>query len=306
MEQDAETVKQTHAYIAGSKLSPSEQRLFQNANKAEYQYTTSFFVTSGAGAGHDPSKHVIKDIALVFDGLGITGTLVPMCFSQTSGEAGIKPGLLNASIPVLLKRVQYDIEFVNQSPSSQFVTIYIVKAARDTATTSTLPSAAWETSVNSESGTAGAASVTATWPFGRPTPNQAFKNHWTTIHTFDCTLNPGEARRHSVEVGVNKIRDYQAMTVNTAYVKGISHYVFMVARGTPGDTSNTSTAGTIMFTPTKIIGIIGIKQYIAVTNKQSKIVNQFNDLPTTGSTNLYVINDDSGAATDANLAANFG
>lgn len=305
---NSDHIRQTFAKVRGSKLSPSDHKLFDTGNKAEYQYVAGFTLATNVGVSTDPSKHYVQNLQLLGDGTGITGTLVPLCFNQNAGEAAIAPGTYNAGMEILMRRYEINVEFVNMSPGSQFVTLYFVKSNGDTAVTTTgTPSVAWETAVDEVSGLPNSLTTNSSlWPFGRPTPNKGFRDRWTTVHTFDCTLNPGEGRRHTVQIGVNKKRTYADILHNPGFVHGITHYVFMVARGLPADTLNTPVGGTVMFAPSKIVGVIGTKQHITCAERPSKVLGQFTNLPTVGVASLFSINDDSGAAVNVNQAAGYG
>lgn len=281
--------------------------MFENGNRAEYQYVTDFNVASNVGVNTNPSRYYLANVQEIYSGVGLTGTMVPMAFGQTAAEAALAPTTTSATTEVLIRRAEYTMEFTNMAPQPCFLTIYVLKSAKDTGSdVAGTPSVIWESAVDDESGTAGAANVSSLWPFGRPTPNKSFRDRWTTVHTFDCTLSVGEVRRHTMHIGINKHRNYGDLLQNQGFLKGITHYCLVVARGPPTDTNNSALAGTIMFAPTKVVGVIGTKQYVTVTEKQSKVLNQYNGLPTVGVAALYSVNDDSGAAVNVNQVAGYG
>lgn len=303
-------VMQTSAFVKGSKMTPKLRSKYADAYEWNYQYAASFGFTSGAGAGIDTSKYQISDLQSVYTGTALVGTLVPMAFSATSNSTGDAPVISqNTNYSVLCTNVKISLEMVNMAPSVTFVTLYIVKARDDTFTQLVAPSTAWETAVDNISGvTAGTgtpANVKSTWPFGRPTPNQSFKDVWTTVHTCDIDLDPGETRRHVVDIQINKERDWFDISQNTGCLKGITHYIFAATRGAPGDTSNTPALGTVMFCPHKIVGVCGIEQKGKVAIKTSKVLNQTSSISTAGAAALYTMNDDKGAA-DNVVTVNYG
>jgi len=303
-------VMQTEAFVKGSKMTPKMKEKYADALEWHYQYCANFGFTSGAGAGIDTSKYQVADMQSFYTGTALVGTLVPMAFSANSTTTGTAPTISqNTNYSVLATNVKVTVELVNMAPSVTFLTIYIVKARDDAFTQLTVPSTAWETAVDNISGvtavTGTAANVKSTWPFGRPTPNQSFKDVWTTVHTQDMDLDPGETRRHIINIQINKERDWYDLQQNTGAVKGITHYIFAVARGAPGDTSNTPALGTVMFCPHKIVGVCGIEQKGKVALKPSKVLNQTNTISTAGAAALYTMNDDKGSA-DNVVTVNYG
>jgi len=298
------------AYIKGSHLTPAEKLRFHDAPSLEYQYANSFSVTSGAGVGINPSIYTITDIQSIYGASAFSSQLVAGAFGSSTTQAGLAPVTsVNADVDVLTKSAEWTFEIVNMGPNIAFGTLYICKA-RDDTTSITVPSSAWEQGVDDEAGVTAtygtAAVVKSTWPFGRPKPAKGFRATWTIVGAYDMDFDPGETKRHTVVIGINKIRSYNDIIQCTnGCLKGVTHYAFMVARGGPGDTSNTTAAGTIEFTPIKLIAIHGIKMRIAVAEKPSKVLNQYSGLPTSGSTNLYTMNDDTGANVNVNTV-NYG
>lgn len=301
----------SNAFIKGSTLNAKQKRKYHDSPSLEYQYCSSWSLASGAGVGINPGIYTITDIQSVFSGNALNGQLVAETFSSSTAQQALKPVTrVNANVSVLVKNFEWTFEMTNMAPNVTFCTLYICKARDDTGSTTNVPSLVWENAVDDQAGvdaTYGtAAIVSKLWPFGKPKPNASFRESWTIIHTKDLDFDPGETKRHVVNCQINKERDFADIVENSAgYLKGISHYAFIVGRGGPADTSNTTAVGTIEFSPCKIIGVSGIKQRITVAEKASKILNQYNGLPTAGAANLYTMNDDSGAAVNVNTV-NYG
>lgn len=300
------TIRSTQHFIKGPSLTDAQRNKFRDAYTAEYQYVGSFGISSGKGTAQDPSRQYVTNIQSLYSGNAVTAVMTPLAFQQSAGAAGLQPGSQTAEVDILIPHFEWTFEFTNMAPSCAFVTIYILRSRKDTGSSIITPQVLWETAVDQQAGSALASTISQNWPFQRAQGNKGFNEQWETVHTLECTMNPGEVRRHQINAQVNQVRSYAELSANQGWVKGMTYYAMLVARGTPADSANTNAIGTIQIAPCKIVGIYGVKQHCKVAMQQSKILAQFNSLPTVGTATQYTINDDSGAVVGLHTDANYG
>lgn len=145
-----------------------------------------------------------------------------------------------------------EIEFNNCSPTTLEMEIYVLI---DKTTGQSPPDAVptWVSAITSESNDATAPTEAASTLWNRPTQHKLFNiNFWTK--RYNCVLTAGEKCKFTLNFKRNRLLDTQYP--NTfSNIRGISHRIMLVHRGTlvDGDNAKTFTAGNQSISETKLI-----------------------------------------------------
>jgi len=200
---------------------------------------------------------------------------------------------------LLLQEVNCKLRLMNQTLSSVEIDIYLVHAKNTTSSTRT-PRDLWNDGLEQITpGTYATANTTFT-PFEKPTTLKIFNMAWRVLHKKRLTLEPGREHQANFSFKPNRIFDME-YTELYDHFKGITTRWMIVTRGTLGDTNNTvGTVGDITLGPSKYIGYQDIVYKSKLLSPYPKNYNQVSNWDTSV-TNLYAINDESGARQDINV-----
>jgi len=246
----------------------------------------------------------VGDVGTFFDGTTILA-LVQNAWGASTEWGLLRPGIASTSTGgiVYLKKVNIQMEFTSMAAAPCFVDVYIVRAKQDN-TIAPSPSAVWEASLDANSGINTAAGVTTAMPNSRPT-GKYFKSFYEVVGETHILMNSGETRRHNINIHLNKTIDYERLSTNVN-IRGITHQVFWVMRGTPADTFNapgSTSVGTIMYAPSKLVGVLTYKYHTKCAVKPGRIVQQQNSLSAAGAgAALYTAADETGASVNVATA----
>jgi len=200
---------------------------------------------------------------------------------------------------ILLERVNVKMRLMNQSLSSIELDVYLVHPKNTTSSTRT-PRDTWNDGLENISTDTYATNNTIFTPFQKPQATKNFNMQWRTLFKRTITLEPGREANFSLNFAPNRIFDME-YTDTFDHFKGITTRWMIATRGTLGDTGATGGAvGDITLGPSKYIGY----QDITYTSRLLTPFPRRYELSgawDTSVTNLYNINDASGARIDVNV-----
>jgi len=222
-------------------------------------------------------------------------------YNATAGlvvaPSGTQPGYGAQSI--LLEKVNVKLRLLNQALASIELDVYLVHPKNTTSSTRT-PRDTWNDGLENISTDTYATANTIFTPFQRPQASKNFNMQWRTLFKKTITLEPGREANFNLNFHPNRIFDME-YTDTFDHFKGITTRWMICTRGTLGDTSNAvGTVGDITLGPSKYIGY----QDITYT---SRLLTPFprryelNGAWDVAVTNLYTVNDESGARIDINV-----
>ena len=148
------------------------------------------------------------------------GTVWPNTQSVTAGY-GVK---------VYLQKLVQTYEFTNQTQGNSLVSMYILKAKRD-AVTFDNPTSAWGVGNNDQSGLT---TTYRTYIDADPRESKLFNETWSVVKKVNFELGPGKVQQYTHTCYTNKMVDLE-LAQNYGTIKGLTHAVLMVYRGTPVD-----------------------------------------------------------------------
>jgi len=198
----------------------------------------------------------------------------------------------------------HEMEFSNMGNSTAEMDIYVL-IDKNTGSAVTQPGLIWDQGISSEANDATLPGEAKTDVWTVPTVHKAFNIcFWTK--KFKCSLTPGENCKFTLRIKHNRLLDTEYLDQFQA-IRGITHHVMVVVRGTLGDSTKTLavTANGQSITPAKIVWLVkrtwggSILATLPRVNKQLS-----NELPSALGT-LFVQDEDSGAIEDTALAANY-
>lgn len=255
-----------------------------------YDYTTGG-IASGQGAQQAAtvSSTVGQDFSNLRDALG-GGVAVVAAYG--------------ASTKLLVSSVQHVMEFNNVGPTTAEMDVYIF-TDKCTQPIASQAGAVWDSALAAEASILTGPLEFKTKPWLRPTTHKGFNiAYWTK--SVKCSLTPGESCRLTVNFNCRRMLDTQYYKDFQA-IRGITHQIVIVARGTLADSTKTLTvtANGQSLAPAKIVWMCKRTWRGSQLTSVPRVSRQIgNDLPT-ALANLWHQDEDGGAAEDAMLAANF-
>lgn len=264
-----------------SKLAKLTQKLSQVGNV--YDYTAA-----GVGSAQGQQQAQVVSAS--------TGLNIADLYTTLNGA--VAAGVLSESRKMFLGTVGHNIQFSNAGNTTLDFDIYIL-IDKTTQTLATAPGAIWDAAIASEvfNATAPVEAKTDLWV--KPTMHKAFNiNYWT--RRLHCSLTPGENCRLDFRFNINRALDTQYFG-DFQTIRGISHHVMIVTRGSLGDAVKgfAVAAGQQTITPSKLIWVVKRHWTGSILATLPKVSRQLvAELPSALGT-LYQQDEDSGAIEDA-------
>jgi len=272
--------------------------------------------TSIAGGGtnttNDQGKQIINGIA-DNQSQGICGSqlLIDMWeqhakLRNTTGPAyitldGNATGMKYNSLYVESVKAEYS--YTNQSPFTTEVDLYFCQLKNSQ---KTFPTNQFKTDWQDGYLDASANLATCNQSFygSKPTDSKAFNMHWRIVQKVSSTMQAGEEHKHIFNFNPGRIISTGHAEEFAGGIRGLWHTVFMVARGSIADTTNSWQAGSITTARVKIVGVLKTKYKVYAVNVFPRLNTQTSNLAT-GQPFVYVIGDASGVPVNAELATTY-
>lgn len=198
----------------------------------------------------------------------------------------------------------HEMEFSNAGNTTLEFDIYIL-IDKVTQPLATSPGAIWDAAILAEANDVLAPGETKTDLWTLPTSFKLFNiNYWTK--KLRCSLTPGENCKLKFRFNLNRLLDTQ-YPVSFQAIRGITHHVMVVTRGTLGDSTQTLavTAFGQTITPSKLIWVLKRTWSGSILSTLPRVNKQLaNELPSLLAT-LYAQDEDSGLVENSMLAANY-
>lgn len=194
---------------------------------------------------------------------------------------------------------QYRVTLSNQAPSTAKVTIYVLQS-KTSSTVAELPHSAWSAGLVATQ--VGGSTNSPAFPNSSPTMSKEFNLKWKVLKKQNVDLHAGADHEHVFNFAIKRIIDTTYMN-NFEDIRGITHKVMIVARGSVADTANNKTVGTITTSDIKIVGTIKETYTAQMLTYWPRVVFQNNGLAATAA-NLWEIGE-GGAPVDVEAAANY-
>lgn len=226
------------------------------------QYTTTSPGYFGTVAGQTLARQYSATIGHWFNGTDY-GALINTYFQNlesTDPYFGLIPTSGNLAMKTLIQGVRAQFQIINQTEAISLARIYIVMAK----TTGTYedPLTTWTNSIDSDSGNDSAVgpgtNPTINYPGSFPTEHKQFNLTWKVVSCKKIELQPGITHNHTFALNINRVIDYDYFS-KFSMIKGITFAAFIVAQGTPGDTTRGPNPGlgmTVNYAPVKIDWIL--------------------------------------------------
>lgn len=151
---------------------------------------------------------------------------------------------LNDAVPVSINRASEkfsfigstdEIEFMNCAPTSCEFDIYVL-IDKTTDQVSSDPGTIWQAGISQEQNNADLPLESFNSPWQRPTDVKAFRiAYWSK--RYPCVLSPGQKCKFTYIFKRNRLLDTSYM-FNYEQIRGITHKIYVVARGTIVDSTN--------------------------------------------------------------------
>lgn len=197
-----------------------------------------------------------------------------------------------------------EIEFNNCSPTTLEMEIYVLI---DKTTSASPPDAVptWTSGITQESNDATLPAESPSTLWLRPTAVKAFNiNFWTK--RYDCVLTAGEKCKFTLNFKRNRLLD-TSYTQNYSNIRGISHRIMLIHRGTLVDADNlkTFTAGNQSISETKLIWAWKRTMRGRILSTLPRVNKQIGlNFPTTLSAQWH-IDEDTGEPENANITTEY-
>jgi len=240
-----------------------------------------------------------QQVGIVSSGVGANYTSLFQALNNAVAFTAVQ-----ASRKLLITTTTHECEFANMGNSTLEMDLYIC-IDKTTQILASQPGLIWDAAIANEANDATLPAEAKTDLWTVPTVHKGWNiNYWTK--KFKCTLTPGENCKFTLRFKHNRVLDTEYLDEYQA-IRGISHYIQVVARGTLGDSTQTLavTAGGQTVTPGKLVWLVkrtfggSVLATLPRVNKQLS-----NELPGALAT-LFVQDEDSGAIEDSMLPANY-
>jgi len=214
---------QSHAIsYKKSKISRTTEKLSQPGNVYEYD-------TGGATSGQ--SIQAFSEVCSTY-GVDLTQLYIALQNAATVNT-------LRISSQLYLSGTKDEIEFMNCSPTTMEFEIYVL-IDKITAASAPNPSTVWSTAISQESNDVTGQVETLATPWIKPTGYKFFNmNFWT--RRFPCVLTPGEKCKFTLNFKRNRKLDTSYIANYTGSIRGITHRIWVLQRGTLTDGTNAKT-----------------------------------------------------------------
>lgn len=277
------------------------------ANHSVYETVTASSLGHGTGADSNRQAYALIDTLYTSTDVSAIAlkaftNLLPANALSTNSA----PGGAQSVYKMLLSRVVTEMEIVNQTGDLTTIQIYNL-VSKTTTGTAVSPITAWENGLQEEMGAGGATSF---FPGNKPTSSKEFNIAWKIVGCKSVEMLPGKVHRHKFVFTPNRIVDFNYFQ-NYQYVKGITCYTLVVAKGSPTDTSKTfglPSNANINLSPVKLIYSIRhryVTKILSVLPANTYQLNSFTP-STVGTTAMYTWDQEAGTVVnmdDATVAA---
>lgn len=206
------------------------------------------------------------------------------------------------STKILLQTLTKEWRFTNQGPATVEMDLYVV-SAKSTNSTSITPFGSWTAGWTQEKQDAGAGINPVVTPYARPTTVKLFNLDWKIQKKYHVSLESGREWLFRYSFSPNALVDTAYCTNNV--IKGITHYILMVQRGTVGDDNNGHTIGNVTIAPTKIVWSERQLSKVSVLSSNPRNYDLNVTLPVPVDNKLFQINDETDAPINTLLTTNF-
>lgn len=198
----------------------------------------------------------------------------------------------------------HEMQFNNAGNTTLDFDIYIL-IDKNTQPLASAPGTVWDNAIAAEAFNAVAPGEAKTdlWTF--PTAHKLWNiTYWTK--RLKCSLTPGENCRLKFRFNINRLLDTQYIEEFQS-IRGITHHVMIVTRGSLGDGTQTLavTAGQQTITPSKLIWVLKRTWTGSIVTSLPRVNRQLaNELPSAVAA-LYQQDEDSGLVENSMLPANY-
>jgi len=221
---DTNGIKYQSALISykKTKILRTAQKLSQPGNVYEYD-------TGGATSGQ--SLQSFSEVCSTF-GVDLVNLY------QALNNAGVI-NTLRISNQLNFFGTKDELEFMNCSPCTMEFEIYVL-IDKITATSAPTPSSVWTVGISQESNDVTGQVEAFTTPWIKPTSYKHFNtNFW--VRRFPCSLTAGEKCKFTLNFKRNRILDTSYITNYSGSIRGITHRIWVLQRGTLTDGTNLKT-----------------------------------------------------------------
>jgi len=211
---------------------------------------------------------------------------------------------VRASETFLFRGTKEEIEFVNCSPTTMELDIYVL-IDKTSAASSPVPVSVWSAGILQEANDATLPLESAATPWNRPTQVKEFNIHWWSKR-YPVTLTAGEKCFFTLNFWRNRMLDTSYCN-NFSSIRGITHRLLFVQRGTLVDANNakTFTAGNQSLSETKLIWGWKRTMYGQILSTLPRVYKQLGTNFPTVLANQWHIDEDTGEAEDAGITTEF-
>lgn len=203
---------------------------------------------------------------------------------------------------ILLQSITKEWRFTNQGPATAEMDLYVV-SAKSTNTAILSPFDSWAGGWAQEKQDQGAVPTPVNTPYARPTTVKLFNLDWKVQKKYHVSLESGREWLFRYSFSPNALVDTGYCTHNV--IKGITHYVFMIQRGTVGDDNNGHNIGNVTIAPTKIVWSERQLSKVSVLSSNPRNYDLNVTLPVPVDNKLFQINDETDAPINTLLSTNF-
>lgn len=243
-------------------------------------------------------------------GVGVQGATV---IAQTLGadilalhralNDNVPIGTNSAAEQLLFTGSKDEIEFNNSSPTTIELDIYVL-IEKVTQTTNTDPLVLWDAGIVQEQNAVGSLPVEGRGtPWDKPTTYKLFNiNYWTK--RYPVSLTSGEKCKFTLNFRRNRIIDttYPNQFPN---IRGITHKIMVVQRGTMVDDTNAKTLGAASLSETKVIWLYKNTLYGRILSTLPKVTQQRGNALATGLAAQWHLDEDTGEPENAAITTEF-
>jgi len=223
---------------------------------------------------------------------------------HTALNDGVAISGVRTSETFLFRGTREEIEFVNCSPTTLELDIYVL-IDKTSAASAPVPVSVWSAGILQEANDVAAPLESAATPWLKPTAIKEFNIHWWTKR-YPVTLTAGEKCKFTLNFWRNRMLDTSYIN-NFSSIRGITHRLLFVQRGTLVDANNlkTFTAGNQSLSETKLIWGWKRTMYGQILSTLPRVHKQLGTNFPTVLANQWHIDEDTGEAEDAGVTTEF-
>lgn len=269
------------------------------------QFLQSFIVQNTNVTAYN---QIISVLGSIFKGAAIN-TLLTEAYDSNAAWQALAPGLLTANYEgdILCSYAKVELEFTNMEQAITFVDLYTLRAKKDNESPYTYddPKTCWS---QAYSEVAGLNTIDQNFPGCEP-GYPFFNDNFHKVNHETICMNPGEVRRITVYFKLNKQINISRTAGHQGNLRGLTHHIMMVARGSPVDNSTTqfSVPTEFYLSPIKIVGTITTSYSLGVRNRPGKVrFTSIAGMTSTYGANVYVMRDENAIPADMKAAGSVG